>query len=167
MTGLSVISKPLISIAPKLSRREKLNRVFGLMVALVPLVGSVILNRGMHLSFLGCPLVRFAGIPCPAWGLTRSFMAIARGDLLQAMAFHLFGPLFFLGFGVAATHLSLEILSGRRIHSLYVQILGNPKTQILIFLVILAYHGTRLHALFKTGELQHAILHSPLYQLLF
>lgn len=56
-----------------------------------------------------CPFRRMTSLPCPACGLTRSFVATAHGRLPEAFAFHLFGPFLFLGFFV----LVLVALSGR------------------------------------------------------
>ncbi len=34
-------------------------------------------NFGLKIPLPGCPLLHYLGIPCPGWGLTRSFQAIA------------------------------------------------------------------------------------------
>lgn len=44
-----------------------------------------------------CLFRRLTGLPCPACGLTRSFVATAHGQFDLAFAQHLFGPLLFAG----------------------------------------------------------------------
>ena len=55
----------------------------------VPLRG---MERVPHL----CIFHRLTGLPCPGCGLSRSLVAFAHFEWHQALAFHLFGPLFFL-----------------------------------------------------------------------
>ncbi|GAC66562.1 DUF2752 domain-containing protein [Gordonia soli] len=40
-----------------------------------------------------CPFRRMTGLPCPGCGLTRSWVALAHGEVGQAFAFNVFGPL--------------------------------------------------------------------------
>ena len=68
---------------------------------------------GLQISLWGCPFVKWIGIPCMGWGLTRSFYATATGDLAAVVNVHLFGPFLFLGFMIATVHWSIELLSGR------------------------------------------------------
>ncbi|HEY9640096.1 MAG TPA: DUF2752 domain-containing protein [Coleofasciculaceae cyanobacterium] len=147
-----------------LSRQERRHRLGYLAIALLPIGGSYAFNQGLTLSFWGCPLLRWTGIPCPGWGLTRSFMAVARGDWQQAIAFHAFGIVLFSGFAIASLHLSLELLTGQRIRAFYLPIVRNPKFQILFFLIVLGYHAARLQGLAASGELLRAFVHSPLGQ---
>ncbi|MGP1386213.1 MAG: DUF2752 domain-containing protein [Thainema sp.] len=144
-----------------LTRSEQMQRWGYFAIALTPLVGSAIFNLGLRLSFLGCPLMRYVGIPCPGWGLTRSFMAVARGDLAQAVSHHLFGPVLFVGFAIATLHLVTELIRNQKIPVFYGPTLRNPKFQIFCFLVLVGYHGVRLNQLWQSGELYHSILQSP------
>ncbi|MFW0792152.1 DUF2752 domain-containing protein [Gordonia sp. CPCC 205333] len=43
-----------------------------------------------------CPFREMTGWPCPACGLTRSFVLFAHGDIPRAFSFNLFGPIFFV-----------------------------------------------------------------------
>jgi len=148
-----------------LSRTERQSRVVYLLMILLPLIGSVFYNQGWKLPWLrGCPLWRYAGIPCPAWGLTRSFVAMAKGDWQQAVAYHLFGPILFVMFLLVAGHLLVELVRNRRLHSFYMPLMQNPRLQILTFLVVLGYHSTRLYAWGRSGELYASFASSPLKQ---
>ena len=132
-----------------------------------PLGGAFLYNQGYQIPFLGCPIRHLTGIPCPTCGMTRSFMAIARGDLHQAVAYHLFSPLVFLFFVVAAIHLALELRLQRQIHPIYIQLIRNCRLQISTLLIFLGYYAIRLYFLAQSGELYPAMVRSPLGQLLF
>ncbi|MEE4021804.1 DUF2752 domain-containing protein [Gordonia sp. PKS22-38] len=41
-----------------------------------------------------CPFARMTGLPCPACGLTRSWVALGHGDLEATVSFNVFGPVF-------------------------------------------------------------------------
>jgi hypothetical protein len=148
-----------------LSPPARSQRWLGLLLVMAPIVGSFVYNQGIRLPFLdGCPLIRSIGIPCPAWGLTRSFMAVARGDFAQAFAYHWFGPILFAGFGLACLHFLLELSQNRRIKAFYVSWVRNPKLQISAFLLLLIYHGFRLHHLAQSGFLYTSFRQSPIAQ---
>ncbi len=67
----------------------------GLGMAIAPVLGAVLYNQGWRMPGMHCLFQALLGFPGPGCGLTRSLMAIARGDLLQSMQYHLFGPLLF------------------------------------------------------------------------
>lgn len=46
--------------------------------------------------FLKCPLHFFTGWLCPTCGMTRSFVAILRGEWIAAINYHPLGPLLFI-----------------------------------------------------------------------
>jgi hypothetical protein len=151
----------------QLSTRGRLKRYFGLAIALTPIIGSRILTIGSEIPWLSCPLKRLIGIPCPAWGSTRSFVAIAHGHWTQAIQYHLFAPVLFLVFLTIIVHLILELIKNRSIQAFYVSILKRPKFQIFAFLIVLGYHLTRLHQLAMAGDLQAGFRHSTIGQIFF
>lgn len=152
----------MVSLREYLSPQQRQTRILGVAIALIPVVGSVIFNLGVHLRFLRCPLMQYVGVPCPAWGLTRSLMAVMRGDLNQAIAYHLFGPLTLASFIVAALHLSLELIQNQKLNYFYIRWVLKPKFQIFAFLVLLGYHGVRLQKMWQMGEIYPSFVNSPL-----
>jgi hypothetical protein len=48
-----------------------------------------------------CPFRRLTGVPCPGCGMTRSFVAVAHGDLGTAFAFNRLGPFMMTIFAIA------------------------------------------------------------------
>jgi hypothetical protein len=145
----------------RLTQTEQLQRFGYLALALVPLFGSVSFNLGLQLSFLGCPLMRYLGVPCPGWGLTRSFMAVTRGDLSQAFTYHLFGPVLFALFVAWILHTAMELVHNRKISTAYGPTLRNPQFQLFCFALLLMYHSFRGYQLWQSGELYPSIVESP------
>lgn len=145
-----------------LTTQERKQRYWGISITLGSIIASCILNLGVSIPFLACPLLRYTGIPCPAWGLTRSFIATARGDLEQAMKYHGLGSVLFAAFLVIGLHLGLELLKNRKIEAFYLQILVETKFQLFGFLMLFSYHGVRLQGLWQSGKLYPSFLASPL-----
>ena len=148
------------------SPRERRRRIFALAIALVPPIGSLAFNLGVRLPVWGCPLLRYVGVPCPAWGLTRSLTATLRGDINQALSYHLFGPLVLAGFAIAALHFTLELIRNQRLNYFYVRGAKNPQFQIFCFLILLGYHAARLQKMWEWGELYRSFINSPLGNLI-
>ncbi|HEY9647789.1 MAG TPA: DUF2752 domain-containing protein, partial [Chroococcidiopsis sp.] len=63
-----------------LSGRDRLLRGLILGVSLGPVVGAVLYNQGVRLTPAKCLFQAIIGFPSPGCGMTRSLMAIARGD---------------------------------------------------------------------------------------
>ncbi|MEB3210362.1 MAG: DUF2752 domain-containing protein [Leptolyngbyaceae bacterium] len=148
-----------------LQRKQKNRR--RLAIAAIPLVGAVALNHGVHIPFLDCPLLRYIGIPCPAWGMTRSFMAIARGDLSTALHYNVLGPLVFAVFLIAVIHISLELVLNSQIRTFYSSMIQRSSFYIFSLFVLWGYQATRIYALWQSGELSTMIHHSLWGSLIF
>lgn len=132
-----------------------------------PIVGTYFYHQGNRITFLVCPLRYLTGIPCPACGMTRSFIAIVRGDWSKALTEHLFGPMLFAGFLIATIHIAIELFTGYKLTASYSQALTNRKTLILSIVTVVSYYLLRLYHLSKTGELYFAFVHSPVGHLFF
>jgi len=59
------------------------------------LVTSVLWHPADDGGFIVCALRRTTGLPCPGCGLTRSFCALAKGNVERAGQFHALGPALF------------------------------------------------------------------------
>jgi hypothetical protein len=59
------------------------------------------------MDFFPCPLRQVTGLPCPGCGLTRSCLAMVRGDWLEMWRQHPFGPVFALFWVVVGVGLCL------------------------------------------------------------
>lgn len=150
-----------------LSRHTKRVRLAILGCCCTPIIGAYFYNQGYRVPFLGCPIRHLTGIPCPTCGLTRSFMAIASGDLSLAIKQHLFGPIIFAGFLLAIGHIALELLAVRQISTFYSKMLNNRKFQRLLLGLFFSYYVLRLYRLSISGELSIDFERSPLGHIMF
>lgn len=150
-----------------LSARDRRVNFVKLTIFSSPLLVALFYNHGQQVPFLVCPFKYLTGIPCPGCGLTRSFIAIVRGDWSQAIAQNLFGPVVFACFAIATIHLVIELVKKRHLSAFYVKIMADRKIQLLCLFIVLTYHGYRLYDLSKSGELSAAFFRSPLGNLLF
>ncbi len=144
---------------PLLNQRQRLNRLGLLGMCAAPIVGSFFYRYGYRLPLLHCPLRALTGIPCPTCGMTRSFTAIAQGDLIQAVQQHLFGPVVFLLLVGVIAHLIWELRfnQAQMLH----RAIGKP---ILLYGAIgsyFSYYAVRLHGLEQSGALSSAFWISP------
>lgn len=64
-----------------------------------------------------CPFRRLTGVPCPACGLTRSFVEMGNLDLASAAAMHALGPLLWMVFALMGLHGAAEVLARRRMRA--------------------------------------------------
>jgi hypothetical protein len=55
----------------------------------------------------GCPLHAALGVPCPFCGMTRATLALGRGDLAAALAFHPLAPAVLFASLVAAVSIAI------------------------------------------------------------
>ncbi|WP_312870552.1 DUF2752 domain-containing protein [Gordonia asplenii] len=97
--------RPLIAALPAAAVAAGGVAVYGIALAWSP--AAVVSGPGF------CPFREMTGWPCPACGLTRSFVMLAHGDVARAFSFNLFGPVFFV-VGLAATIVAGWSLVARR-----------------------------------------------------
>jgi hypothetical protein len=132
-----------------------------------PLLGAYFYSHTNCNSPLFCPIKALTGIPCPGCGMTRGFMAIASGNLREAIGYNLFSPILFLGFALTVIHLFLEIVSRRKILAFYSNLIKNNYIWLLSLFALLLYHSFRLYKMKQTGELLLNFHNSPLGKMLF
>ncbi len=134
-------------------------------LSLAPVLGACLHPWGIEIPLLSCPIRYLTGIPCPTCGMTRSFLAIARGDWQQAITEHLFGPILFLMFSVAAIHISSELITGQKIKRFYHYAL-KPQSFLTGLVIYLGYYLCRIYGLSQTQDLALLFRSSPLGKLL-
>lgn len=132
-----------------------------------PLMGAYFFSHTHQVPLLICPFRCLTGIPCPGCGMTRSFLALARGDWVDAVYFNLFGPVVFAGFFIAVIHLCWELITGQQIKTFYSKLIHDKKPQKIALFLVLTYHVDRLYYLSISGELSISFAHSPLGRLIY
>jgi hypothetical protein len=134
--------------------------------------GSLIFLGIGHKAWFGgklgwpCPLKSWTGVPCPTWGMTRSFTAMAQGKLAESAGFHGLGPILFILLGLATLHLGWECLTRRPLNWFYRPWLRRRSVWIGGLGIYVSYHATRLQTLAASGDLTINFTQSPLGQLL-
>jgi hypothetical protein len=137
----------------------------GLSLVTSPILGAYLFGHGGGSSPFFCPVLKVTGVPCPGCGMTRSFVALARGDFEGAIAFHLFGPLVFTACLGIAIHLSIELYTRQRIeYPALMHWLQRRRVLLLVLITLLTYHGLRLRELAQSGELATSMAAAPLQQ---
>jgi hypothetical protein len=98
--------------------------------------------------------------------MTRSFIAIARGDWQTATSMHLFGPVLFLICILAIAHVATELAMNRRLGAKYLRVISDRRLYLSSIALYALYYLLRLYQLLLTGELATSFTHSPLGHLL-
>jgi hypothetical protein len=127
-----------------LDRSARYGRYLMIGLCSFPLVASFRLAGGGSLGTFPCPFRHWLGVICPGCGLTRSFVALAQGDLGRSVAYHAFGPLLFAGMTVALVHCLWELWLGRHLDLFYGRWLAARSGQILMVASFLVYYLLRL-----------------------
>src|SRR3954465_15376423 len=81
----------------------------GASLVAAPLLSPHTLDAGPVL----CPFRRLTGLPCPGCGMSRSFVALAHGDISDAFAYNRLRPLLMAIFVVAITWKLVSLASPR------------------------------------------------------
>jgi Protein of unknown function (DUF2752) len=135
--------------------------------SLAPLVGAFV-YPALNLPHRKCLFQLWVGFPSPGCGLTRSFMAIARGDLPQAFSFHLFGPLLFGLFILISIHIATELIIGKVWLTPYTQALHQPRplaySGLFFGASFLTYYFIRLFIRFHNISLPFGLSHLEIWQ---
>jgi Protein of unknown function (DUF2752) len=131
----------MIQSSLPLSKAAQTFRWVVFVASLAPTLGAFV-YQSLNVPHHKCLFQTLVGFPSPSCGLTRSFMAIARGDLPQAFSFHLFGPLLFGLFTLLSAHVATELVTGKILTPPYLQFLRQPRH--------LAYGGLWFGASFLT-----------------
>lgn len=93
------------------ARRDALLRLLGFGVLALTLVGALLasfvvtpedIEAGRVVLSPPCALRSWAGIDCPACGLTRAFAALSHGRVGDALRYNLAAPLFYVAFWVTS-----------------------------------------------------------------
>ena len=139
---------------------------YGLLgLGLAPIMGAFFYNQGIEAPFLHCLFQQVFGFPGPACGMTRAFMAFARGDLLQAVMYHAFGPILFLACLLTVIHAVIELILGRTVSTFYSRILCQSWPPGLFLVLFLGYYLLRLYARYSAVDLPVALETSLVWRL--
>ena len=137
----------------RLSRKSRILRYGIIGCCAIPLISSWLYTTGYRFSFIFCPVRYWTGVICPSCGMTRSFMAIARGNWHSAIDYHLFGPLLFIGFGLAIVQAIWELSINHHLSAVYIQWLKRRDFQSSLLTSFLGYYLLRLTQLIPSHHI--------------
>lgn len=105
---------PTAKVSPQFSFSQARWLRWGMLsLSAVPLLVAFAYGYGLPMAEGDCLFQKTYGFFGPGCGLTRSFVAIAQGDLLRAVQFNLFGPLLFGLFAWGGCQAAWELAMGR------------------------------------------------------
>ena len=141
--------KPFQLSDRRLSRSALQRRYFSLSFICSPIVSAYLLGYTQTNSPFSCPILALTGIPCPSCGMTRSFVAIARGEIAKSLSYHGLGIFVFISFVLVAIHLAIEITSGRSLYGRFHDWLFRYRVRLggAIVASLFIYHAIRLYFL--------------------
>ncbi|ASC70756.1 hypothetical protein XM38_017020 [Halomicronema hongdechloris C2206] len=135
--------------------------------ASIPLVGAWLFNHNiLAYPWDNCLFQQVFGTISPSCGLTRSFQAIARGDLATACSYHLFGPILFIIclylWGRALT----ELLCKPASTLLSIAPLNNRYLLVGLGASFIGYYAMRLYSRLDADWLPQGLTENPIWQFL-
>jgi hypothetical protein len=145
-----------------LSPKDLRTKWIKLLIFVSPIFGAYFYSNTSYNSPLFCPIKALTGIPCPSCGMTRSFLAIATGNLPESLEYHIFGIVLFIGCLMTVIHFSLEITIKRNIRTFYSRFIGEKNNLIILLMLLLSYYIIRLYYWGISGELITDFQNSPL-----
>ncbi|MEM1367720.1 MAG: DUF2752 domain-containing protein [Cyanobacteria bacterium P01_H01_bin.15] len=135
-----------------LSKGDRKVRIVSLGAAYVVLGTLFFKVLGVPIQLPGCPSLDLLGIPCPGWGLTRSWMSLLSLRLVESLHYHVFGPGLFVCGVAAVVHWHQELLTNKRIPHKFFCLLKSSKTQLFFVSLLFGYHVVRLIDFVRLGN---------------
>lgn len=112
-----------------------------------------------------CAFRWLTGLPCPGCGLTRSFCAVAQGDLVHGFHWHILGPLLFAAVVIGAPLLLAQGLLRRRLRGVNM-ILFSRRTAYAVAVLLGAFQVFRVVSMARSGTLWPDIRTSAIARIL-
>jgi hypothetical protein len=149
----------------RLSRlRYPLWRYVAIAAGSAPLAVAVSVTRlGLPLPLPPCQFQAHFGFPSPSCGLTRAFLAMARGHWGMAVQYHLFSPLILAGLVAVVGLAAWELRQRRSYAHLYDWFLKWHHLDLLA-IAYGGYYGLRLWVRYTLVELPWGLDHTALWQ---
>ncbi len=104
-----------------------------------------------------CPFKLLSGLPCPGCGITKSLVYIYKGDLLQSISYHLFGPVTFVFCLLIIFLFTTEIISKKEYFKDWFY---SKKLAIVLGISLGSYHLIRLIFFLNTHNLNEILKES-------
>lgn len=138
------------------------NKILGIIGALLSLIVPffiMLLNKSDSLETKQslCPFKMLTGFPCPGCGITKSIISFYDGNVLQSLAYHIFGIPVVLFCIVIIFVLIYEIFFKTDVLS---QFLYNKKLGITLGIALGTFHLARLFLFIKNNSVDSILIQS-------
>jgi hypothetical protein len=104
-----------------------------------------------------CPFKLLSGLPCPGCGITKSLVYIYKGDLLQSLSYHLFGPASFVFCLMIILLFTIEIINQKEYFKDWFY---SKKLTIVLGISLGSYHLIRLFFFLRTHNFEEILKES-------
>jgi hypothetical protein len=154
----AAIKEPIIEkVEPAaVEQPSKKLAVFGLVGLFAVFLASVLFRPPAGEYFTVCGFKNLTGLPCPGCGLTHSFCALGKGEVIDAFGFNLLGPPLFLvlvliwirsGFVLSNRIGAAQLLDriARRFNIAWTLTIGFAVYGIARIVYLVAYHPVSFH----------------------
>jgi hypothetical protein len=88
-----------------------------------------------------CPFKMLTGFPCPGCGITKSIIFLYKGDIMQSLSYHIFGPPVILFCIAAICVLTFELITRK---NYFDKVIYNRNLGYTLAFILGTYHITRL-----------------------
>jgi uncharacterized membrane protein YqjE len=141
------------------SRRKIIAITALLLFLLMPLVILLFDPAADHLqaSQSFCPFKMLTGLPCPGCGMVKSMVSLYRGEWIESLEFHLFGPVLVLFFACALVVMAAGLIRGKDYSFRW---LYNPRVAWSVAIILGVWHLTRLVSFILTHDLNQILKES-------
>ena len=135
MTSINYIGRPEI--------KGKLLGIAGAFLTLAIPYILMLQNEHNHIETAQslCPFKMLTGFPCPGCGITKSLVFLYKGEFLESIYYHIFGPVTFLFCIAAIAILVLELMTKR---DYFNNVLYSKKIAYLLGSTLVIYHLGRI-----------------------
>lgn len=119
-------------------------KIYGIIIAMVTIIAPylIMLNDShVETSQSICPFKMLTGFPCPGCGITKSIIFLYKGDIMQSLSYHIFGPPVILFCIVAICVLTFELITRK---NYFDKLIYNRNLGYTLAFILSTYHVTRL-----------------------
>jgi len=128
-------------------------KLFGIAAAaLTLLVPYLIMLSDAHVerSQSVCPFKLLTGLPCPGCGITKSIISLYKGDVMNSLSYHIFGPFVILFCLVSLAVLITELITKKEYFN---NLFYSSRLAYTLGFILASYHITRLTMLFAHSSM--------------
>ncbi len=140
--------------------RRKIAAITALLLFLLMPLLIILFDPGadhLQASQSFCPFKMLTGLPCPGCGMVKSMVSLYRGEWIESLEFHLFGPVLVLFFFCALVVMVAGLIRGKDFSFRW---LNNPRVAWPVAIILGVWHLTRLVSFILAHDLPQILKES-------